>query len=109
MAFSNSPRLVKGGIVLVDPDTGAVRRVIALQYNPEKLSRSFKVQRMPLLIARVGMKLLRRPNDALASVFGAGVLQDQAEVTWDDGPLVQRGITPRSATDWITQQVAGAE
>lgn len=45
MAFSNAPRLVKGGIVLVDPDTGKVRQVIALQYNPEKLSRSLKVQR----------------------------------------------------------------
>jgi hypothetical protein len=64
---------------------------------------------MPLPIARVGMKRLRRPNDAPASVFGAGVPQDQAEVTWDDGPLVQRGLTPRSATYCRTQQVAGAE
>jgi hypothetical protein len=46
MAFSNSPRVVKGGIVLVDPDTGKVQRVIALQYNPEKLTRSLKVQRV---------------------------------------------------------------
>lgn len=38
--FSNSPRLLKGGIVLVDPDSGAVQRVIALQYNPDTLTRS---------------------------------------------------------------------
>ena len=28
--FPNSPRLLKGGIVLVDPDSGALLRVIAL-------------------------------------------------------------------------------
>ncbi len=39
-----SPRLVKGGIVQVDPTTGATLRVIALQYNPDQLSRSFQVQ-----------------------------------------------------------------
>ncbi|MEZ5636710.1 MAG: hypothetical protein R3E92_06175 [Burkholderiaceae bacterium] len=42
--YSQSPRIVKGGIVLVDPQTAQVRRVIALQYNPEKLSRSLQVQ-----------------------------------------------------------------
>lgn len=42
--YSQSPRIVKGGIVLVDPKTAQVRRVIALQYNPEKLSRSLQVQ-----------------------------------------------------------------
>jgi hypothetical protein len=42
--LSNSPRPVKGGIVLVDPDQGSVLRLIALQYNPETLSRSFQVQ-----------------------------------------------------------------
>ena len=26
-AFPGSPRLLKGGIVLIDPDTGAVQRV----------------------------------------------------------------------------------
>ena len=42
--FPNSPRLLKGGIVLIDPDTSAVLRVIALQYNPETLSRTLQIQ-----------------------------------------------------------------
>lgn len=42
--FPNSPRLVKGGIVVIDPDSSAVQRVIALQYNPESVSRSLQVQ-----------------------------------------------------------------
>ena len=40
--FPGSPRLLKGGIVLVDADAGAIRRVIALQYNPDTLTRSLQ-------------------------------------------------------------------
>jgi hypothetical protein len=39
-----SPKLLKGGIVLLDPETNRVLRSIALQYNPETLTRSFQVQ-----------------------------------------------------------------
>lgn len=42
--FPGSPRLVKSGLVLVDPASGAVQRVIALQYNPDTLSRTLQVQ-----------------------------------------------------------------
>jgi hypothetical protein len=42
--FPNSPRLLKGGIVLIDPNTAAVPRAIALQYNPDTLSRTLQVQ-----------------------------------------------------------------
>jgi len=47
--FSNSPRLIKGGIVLVDPQTlapiqnGSVPGgIIALQYNPDSISRTLQ-------------------------------------------------------------------
>ena len=43
-AFPGSPRLLKGGIVLVAPDTGAVQRIIALQYNPDTLTRTLQPQ-----------------------------------------------------------------
>ena len=39
-----SPRLLRGGIVEVDPASGSVRRVVALQYNPDTLTRSLQVQ-----------------------------------------------------------------
>jgi hypothetical protein len=42
--FPNSPRLIKGGIVLVDPESGVVQRIIPLQYNPDSLSRTLQVQ-----------------------------------------------------------------
>jgi hypothetical protein len=42
--FPGSPRLLKGGIVLIDPATSAVRRIIALQYNPDTLARTLQVK-----------------------------------------------------------------
>jgi hypothetical protein len=42
--FSGSPKLAKGGIVVLDPASSLVLRVIPLQYNPESLNRSFQVQ-----------------------------------------------------------------
>jgi hypothetical protein len=39
-----SPRLLKGGIALVDPGSGTVLRVISLQYNPDTLSRTLQAQ-----------------------------------------------------------------
>src|SRR5689334_12525458 len=42
--LSRSPRLIKGGLVLVDPISGAVQRVITLQYNPDSLSRTLQLQ-----------------------------------------------------------------
>jgi hypothetical protein len=43
-AFPNSPRLLKGGLVMVDPGSGAVRRIIVLQYNPDSLTRTLQAQ-----------------------------------------------------------------
>ena len=42
--FPNSPRLIKGGIVLVDPDSGTVQKIIVLQYNPDTLTRTLTPQ-----------------------------------------------------------------
>jgi hypothetical protein len=42
--FSGSPRLLKAGLVLIDPGSGAILRAIALQYNSDNLSRSLAVQ-----------------------------------------------------------------
>lgn len=39
-----SPRLLRGGLVQIDPDTGTVLRVISLQYNPDTLTRTLQVQ-----------------------------------------------------------------
>jgi hypothetical protein len=42
--FPGSPPLLKGGLVLVDPESSAVERVIVLQYNPDTVSRTLQAQ-----------------------------------------------------------------
>jgi hypothetical protein len=42
--FPNSPKLLKGGLIVLAPDGTRARRVISLQYNPDSLTRSYQVQ-----------------------------------------------------------------
>ena len=42
--FPNSPRLLRGGIVLLDPTSGNMLRIITLQYNPDTLTRSLQIK-----------------------------------------------------------------
>jgi hypothetical protein len=44
MSLTASPNLIKGGLVVLDAATGTVKRTIALQYNPDSLTRSYQVQ-----------------------------------------------------------------
>jgi hypothetical protein len=44
MSSPLSPRLLKGGLVQLDPDTGKVLQVISLQFNPDSLTRTLQVQ-----------------------------------------------------------------
>jgi hypothetical protein len=43
-SFPDSPRLLRGGLVLVDPATGNVMRIIALQYNPDTMTRTLQIR-----------------------------------------------------------------
>ena len=43
-SFPRSPKLLKGGIVLMDAASGVVRQVVALQYNPDTVTRTLQVQ-----------------------------------------------------------------
>jgi hypothetical protein len=43
-SFPGSPKLIKGGLVLIDTDSGTVVRIISLQYNSDSLTRSLQVQ-----------------------------------------------------------------
>ena len=42
--FPGAPKLTRGGIVLLDPQTSRVLRVIALQYNPDTVTRTLQPQ-----------------------------------------------------------------
>ena len=70
----------------------------------EMVHHPLKVQRMPRPVARMATLMLKRRNDAMASALGAGLSSDIEEATWDDQPLRQRGINPKSVTDYLKEQ-----
>lgn len=43
-SFPGAPKLLKAGIVLLDPGSGQVLRIISLQYNPDTLTRSLQIK-----------------------------------------------------------------
>jgi len=42
--YPRSPKTLKGGIVLLNPQNSNIERIIKLQYNPDNLTRSLQVQ-----------------------------------------------------------------
>jgi uncharacterized protein YbjT (DUF2867 family) len=66
--------------------------------------RKMKVQHMPRAVARLAIRVLNKRNDALASAFGAGLLQDLRPADWDDAPLRERGIKPTQASAFLRDQ-----
>jgi Contractile injection system tube protein len=97
--FPNSPRLIKGGIVTMDPDTSAVRKVIALQYNPDSLSRSLQIQAVPGGQDGVRVDVLRLRGPAIETVKIEAELDatDQLEFPNQNPTTVQYGLLPQLA------------
>jgi uncharacterized protein YbjT (DUF2867 family) len=92
------PRLITVG----GPEAMTKNEAVALV--EEVTGRRMKVQHMPRPVARIAARLMDRRNDALASVFGAGLLQDIQPADWDDEPLRQRGIEPGLASDFLRRE-----
>lgn len=95
--YSQSPRIVKGGIVLVDPQSAQVRRVIALQYNPEKLSRSLQVQGAGEGADRSEALRLKGPAIETFRLEADIDAADQLEFPDQHANVVAAGIAPQLA------------
>lgn len=95
--FPNSPRLVKGGIVTMDPDTSAVRSVIALQYNPDSLNRTLQIQAVPGGQDGVRVDALRLRGPAVETIKLDAELDatDQLEFPNKNSTAVQYGLLPQ--------------
>ena len=93
--FPGSPRLLKGGIVLLDPTSGAVRRIIALQYNPDSISRTLQVQAIGESGDRSQALRLKGPPVESIKVEVEIDATDQLELA--DGAATQVGIYPQLA------------
>ncbi len=98
-ALPISPRLVKGGIVTMDPDTSIVQTVIALQYNPDSLSRSLQIQAVPGGADGVRVDALRLRGPAIETIKLEAELDatDQLEFPMQYPITAQLGLHPQLA------------
>jgi len=94
-----SPRLLKGGIVTMDPDTSVVKSVIALQYNPDSLSRTLQIQSLPGGSDGVRVDVLRLRGPAIETIKVEAELDatDQLEFPDTFPAAVQFGLHPQLA------------
>lgn len=95
--FPNSPRLLKGGIVLIDPDSAAVRRIIALQYNPDTLSRTLQIQATGEDRDQSEALRLKGPPVETIKLDAEIDATDQLEFPEQHSSAVQFGIHPQLA------------
>ena len=95
--FPGSPRLVKGGIVLLDPQTSVVVRVIALQYNPETLNRSFQIKALAEGGDRSDAMRLTGPPVETIKVDVEIDATDQLEFPDQNATFTELGIFPQLA------------
>jgi hypothetical protein len=94
-----SPRLVKGGIVTMDPDAAAVQSVIALQYNPDTLTRTLQIQAVQGGQDGVRVDALRLRGPAVETIKLEAELDatDQLEFPRQFPTTVQLGLQPQLA------------
>ncbi len=96
--FPGSPRLIQGGLVLLDPKTAQVLRVIVLQYNPDTLTRTLQAQGAG---ADAGDRLdaLRLKGAPVETIkFDAEIdATDQLELPEQNADAVRLGIHPQLA------------
>jgi hypothetical protein len=93
--FPNSPRLLKGGIVLIDVDTSAIQRIITLQYNPDTLTRTLQVQAIGEGSDRSEALRLKGPPVETIKLDAEIDATDQLEIA--DSTAAQVGIQPKLA------------
>ena len=100
MSLSSSPKLIKGGLVVLPPGgSGAPLRTIALQYNPDTLIRSYQVQGVggdgggeraqPFRLKGPAIETLKVDAEIDAT--------DQLEASEQNAITVQHGIAPQIA------------
>jgi uncharacterized protein YbjT (DUF2867 family) len=96
------PRLVEFG----GPDP--LTTDAAADVFEQALDATIRRRRVPRAAIRIGARALRRPKPALASVMGGALASDLHPPTWDDGPLRELGIVPRSVRDYAESVIRSA-
>lgn len=101
-----SPKTLQGGIVLLDPTSSAVLKVIPLQYNPETITRSLQPQRLGEGSSKSdALRLVNPPEETYtleAEMDATDMLEIKDEQTLENGlqpalAILERIIYPESS------------
>jgi len=95
MSTTISPRVMRGGIVSLDPDTGIPRGVVVLQYNPDTLTRRLQPQSVGDTPDRSEIMRLKGPPIETISVTAEIDATDQ--LARSDPMALSVGIQPQLA------------
>ncbi len=97
-SFPGSPQLLKAGLILLDPDSGTIRKVVSLQYNPETLTRSLAVQAVGSDTADRSQALrLKGPPVETIKLDASIDAADQLEFPEQNQATTKLGIRPQLA------------
>jgi hypothetical protein len=92
-----SPRLLKAGLVLLDPNSGVPRGAIILQYNPESLTRRLQPQSVGEPADRSEIFRLKGPPIETITMAAEIDATDQLEFPANNPLTVAKGIQPALA------------
>jgi hypothetical protein len=92
--FSGSPRLIKGGLVLLDPQTSAVQKIIALQYNPDTLTRTLQPQAVGTEGSADRSQALRLKGPPVETIKIEAEIDAADQMAQGDTQVGQYGILP---------------
>ena len=92
-----SPQTLKAGLVLLDPVTSAVTRVIVMQYNPDTLTRTLQAQGTGENGDRSEVLRLKGPAVETLKIDAEIDATDQLEVAQPGAVVLQSGIFPQLA------------
>jgi hypothetical protein len=98
-SFPGSPRVLKGGIVLLDPDSFAVvpNGIVVLQYNPDTLTRTLKIKGATEGGDRSEALRLTGPPVETIKLDAEIDATDQLELPDQNAATVRYGIAPQLA------------
>jgi hypothetical protein len=91
MALSRRPKVLKAGLILLDPETVEIKRIIALQYNPETLAHAYEIHGASDANRSEPLRLLGPPVETI-TVEAFLDATDQMEFPKENPEAAKRGV-----------------
>lgn len=91
MSLSHRPKIVKAGLILLDPESAEILRVVALQYNPESLNHTYEISGANETNRSEPLRLMGPPVESF-TVEAFLDATDQLEFSDQHQDVAERGI-----------------